>query len=365
MARRTALQQWFYGMAAVGIALVILVQGRAFLVPLAIALLLFSLMSAVPDTLAGRRIGGWRIPGWLVSVVGVLLVAAVAFVVLGALSSQINALLAAMPRYMARGEALVAGLLAWLGEDMANGALAAFRSIDVAAFVRALAGSLGGLTTTAVLVVLYIGYLFGERAHFPKKLAGLVPDPERARRIGRMFGSIAWSVRHYVMVKTTVSVATGLLVYLVMSAVGLELAGAWALLTIAFNFIPNIGSIVATILPVLAAMLQFEDWAPVLVLAGTMGSIQFAIGNVIEPILMGRALRLSSFAIILSLTFWGAVWGIVGMFLAVPIMVTVMIVCSHVPRLHPIAILLSREGAPIPVAEDAAPLSEAYPGPSR
>jgi AI-2 transport protein TqsA len=81
--------------------------------------------------------------------------------------------------------------------------------------------------------------------------------------------------------------------------------------------------------------------------------IQFSVGNLIEPHLMGRSLNLSPFVIILSLTFWGAIWGIVGMFLAVPIMVMVMIVCSHVPLLHPVAVLLSRDGAPMPVKAPA------------
>jgi predicted PurR-regulated permease PerM len=76
------------------------------------------------------------------------------------------------------------------------------------------------------------------------------------------------------------------------------------------------------------------------------GSIQFLNGNIIDPLLMGRALRLSAFGIILSLAFWGAVWGIPGMFLSVPIMVMLLVVCSHVPALRPFAILLSREGLP-------------------
>jgi len=79
-----------------------------------------------------------------------------------------------------------------------------------------------------------------------------------------------------------------------------------------------------------------------------VGVVQFVNGNVIDPMLMGRALRLSSFGIIISLAFWGAVWGIPGMFLSVPIMVALMIVCSEIPAVRPVAILLSREGLPEP-----------------
>jgi predicted PurR-regulated permease PerM len=89
----------------------------------------------------------------------------------------------------------------------------------------------------------------------------------------------------------------------------------------------------------------------VLLLFAIIGIIQFSVGNLLEPMLLGRSLHLSSFVIILSLTFWGAIWGVIGMFLAVPIMVMIMIVCSHVPMLHPVAVLLSRDGVPMPVDE--------------
>ena len=79
---------------------------------------------------------------------------------------------------------------------------------------------------------------------------------------------------------------------------------------------------------------------------GALTAVQFVVGQVIDPLLLGRALRLSSFGIIVSLAFWAAVWGIAGMFLAVPIMVAVMIVSSHVPALRPVAVILSREGLP-------------------
>lgn len=73
--------------------------------------------------------------------------------------------------------------------------------------------------------------------------------------------------------------------------------------------------------------------------------VQFLIGNILDPLLLGQTLRLSSFGIILSLAFWGAIWGIAGMFLAV-LTVAAMIICAHIPWLRPIAILLSHEGSP-------------------
>jgi predicted PurR-regulated permease PerM len=347
-----AWQQWFVGIAAVGVTLIILVEGRVFLVPLAIAVLLFSLTSAARDRIAALRIGQVEMPDWLASLIGIVFVVAAMLTVFSIIAGQIDAVLAAGPAYVARGQELVTSVAAWLGKDLAAGIVAAFEDIDLAAYVRALAGSAGYSLATAILIVLYVGFLFAERAYFTSKLANLFPEADRAERVEDIFRSITRSVHRYVLIKTVVSVLTGLLVYGVLELFGLEFAETWALLTVFLNFVPNIGSIVATAIPTLAALVQFDSWTPVVLIFTFIGLIQFSVGNLIEPGLMGRSLNLSPFVIILSLTFWGAIWGIVGMFLAVPIMVMVMITCSHVPSLHPIAVLLSRDGVPKP-EEDA------------
>jgi AI-2 transport protein TqsA len=118
----------------------------------------------------------------------------------------------------------------------------------------------------------------------------------------------------------------------------------WALLIFVLNYIPNIGSIVAVAFPALLALVQFETLGPFIILVISLTTIQLAIGSVLEPMLMGNTLNMSPLAIILGLAFWGTIWGIVGMFLSVPIMVMVMIVCAHVPSWRWMAILLSKDG---------------------
>ena len=140
---------------------------------------------------------------------------------------------------------------------------------------------------------------------------------------------------------------------------GLDLATALGILTFVLNFIPSVGSIIATVLVALVSYIQQPDPVQTAAIFVIVGMTQFTLGNVIDPMLMGRALRLSSFGIIISLAFWAAVWGIPGMFLSVPIMVSLMIVCSQVPELRPVAILLSREGLPDPEAKALGDKAEA------
>jgi AI-2 transport protein TqsA len=345
--RQISLQHWLLGFIAVGIGLYILVAGRFFLVPLAIAILLFSLISAAIARISRLRIGSFEVPEWLASIVVLVAIGLMVLMISGIISNQINTLIASAPIYWAGIQRMIEDLSGWVGGDVAAGIFAVVGEIDLVGYLRPLAGSAGYIAGTTILIILYVGFLLAERGQFAHKLGRIFANPERAGEVEMMFDSITRNVHRYILIKTLVSALTGALAFVVMRLVGLEFAETWAILTVFLNFIPNIGSIVATLILTLVAFFQFDSWGPILIVFGVIGAIQFLIGNVIEPAVMGRSLRLSSFVIILSLTFWGAIWGIVGMFLAVPIMVMIMIVCSHVPALRSVAILMSREGEPV------------------
>jgi len=338
-------QQWLLAVIAGGVILVVLVQGRFFLIPLAIAILIFSLTSAAIDFFARQRVGSFHIPQWLATIVAMLVIVAALLALFGVATTQIDSVMTVAPGYAERIQEAVAALFVWLGDDVAQSVLVAFQDINFGAYIRTMAGQAGNLLVAIVLVILYVGFLFAERPWFAAKISRLFPQPGRTANVDDILTSISRSIHHYLLVKTAVSAVTGILVYLLLLLLGMDFAETLALLSFILNFIPNIGSIVATILPALVALVHYDGWAMVLVVLVSVGGVQFLIGNIVDPMLMGRALHLSSFAIILSLTFWGAVWGIIGMFLAVPIMVMVMIVCSHVPALRPIAVLLSRDGS--------------------
>lgn len=341
-------ERWALGLVVAAIVLLLLVGARFFLIPLAMAILLFSLTGAAIDRIADIRFGSFAVPSWLASVVAFALIAAVLIVVAGFVTTQIDVLVSSIPAYVQLGEMAVARLFNLLGDEVARGVLGAFEEINIGSWLRLAAGSAGNLMTTTVLVILYVGFLFAEKPWFDAKLQRLFPPGERAREVGEVIASIRRSVHHYLLVKTGVSALTGVIVYAILWTFELNFAEALGVLTFLLNFIPTIGSVVATALPLLVALVQFETWPPVIALFACVGVVQFTLGNVLDPMLMGRTLQMSSFAIVLSLTLWGAIWGVVGMFLAVPIMVMAMIVCAHVPALRPVAILLSRDGAPLP-----------------
>lgn len=333
---------------AFAVVLFLLVQAQFIMISLAVAIILFSLMSDAIGMISRLRVGPLRIPSWAASAAALALVASVLLTLSAIVISQVNTVVALAISYSDQAQPAIAGLFGWMGDGVEQAVLNSLRTIDVGSYLRSAAGQAGSLLSAAILVILFVGFLFAERLWFSVKLAGLTEDEDKAERVGRIIGTIMRRVNRYLLVKTAVSAVTGALVYLVARAFGLELAVAIAVLTFILNYIPSVGSIVATLLVGLVAYVQTGDAGTSAAVFLACGTIQFALGNVIDPMLMGKALRLSSFGIIISLAFWGAVWGVPGMFLAVPIMVAGMIVCSEVPALRPIAVLLSREGLPEP-----------------
>lgn len=359
--RRTALsdpvriQTTALVIIAFAVVLFLLVQARFMLISLVSAIVLFSLTSDAISFIARQRIGPLHVPNWLASIVAVLLIAAGLLTLTSLVLSQVNTVLLTTLSYTERTPEAVADLFAWLGEDAEQAVFNSVSTVNLSGYLRALAGQAGSLMQASVLVILFMGFLFAERVWFSTKLVNFVGNEVQADRIGRIVGSIIRRVNRYLLVKTLVSVITGAMVWFVARLFGLELAVPLGIITFILNYIPNVGSIVATGLVALVTYVQLADPGQTLAIFLAVGTIQFVNGNVIDPMLMGRALRLSSFGIIISLAFWGAVWGIPGMFLSVPIMVAMMIVCSEIPALRPVAILLSREGLPEPETPGAAP----------
>jgi AI-2 transport protein TqsA len=176
------------------------------------------------------------------------------------------------------------------------------------------------------LIFLIMGLL--EANAFRRRLPHAL-GADAAERLLMAFHELGWKFRRYMLIRSAVSVLTGLLTWLFAVLVGLEFAVVWGILAFALNYIPFVGSILAVFPPVVFAVVQFDSWqAPLLVLTG-MVLIQFSIGNFIDPRLEGRALALSPFAVILAIFFWGIIWGVPGAFMGVPLTIALATICSH------------------------------------
>lgn len=201
------------------------------------------------------------------------------------------------------------------------------------------------------MVLVYMLFMFIEQSTFNKKIARLFPDSKRFKKINFILDSINDNMKKYMFMKTAMSAATALVSYFWLKYLGVEFAGVWAFIIFIMNYIPTFGSIVATTLPVVYVLLTAATLTTPLLVAAGLIAVQIVFGNIIEPRLTGKTLNLSTLAILINLMFWGMIWGAVGMFFSVPLLVATFIICSQFDKTRWIAVLLSADGE-IPEKEE-------------
>jgi predicted PurR-regulated permease PerM len=223
-------------------------------------------------------------------------------------------------------------------------------------YLRNISEVIFALSSKFVLTLVFLMFMLLEAPFLDSKIDRAFSG-NNAAKIKNIKTTVSYQISRYLMTLTLISFATGFCAWLALEILGVELAVGWGVLTFLLNFIPTVGSIIATIPPVLMAILQFSPgyMRPIMVLA-SLGAIQMTIGNVITPKVVGDRLDLSPVVILLSLLLWGTIWGIPGALLSVPIASIIKIVCENFPSLKPIAVMMGGgEEIPLPVTTADAP----------
>ncbi|MCU0858515.1 MAG: AI-2E family transporter [Pontiellaceae bacterium] len=207
-------------------------------------------------------------------------------------------------------------------------------------FIMSIPGSFVEFAGKLILVLIFLVFILLGKPYLDNKLRHAFPD-DRSEKLNRVTSAVAYQITRYLYIKLLISAATGFLAWLVLRLIGVDFPVTWGVLTFLFNFIPTIGSIVATIPPVLLAFIQFypDGWTALIVLAA-LTVIQQVMGNFIDPKVTGDNLNLSPVVILISLVFWGWLWGITGALLSVPIASAIKIVCENIEVLKPVSILM-------------------------
>lgn len=327
-----------FGIAA--LTVYVLVTGRHLLVPFAIGVMIWYLIDALRRSIERRL----PVRGWIALTLSIIAIIIAIALVVHLISGNIAAVSAAAPNYQANVEKLLDQAMALVGLQQVPTLHQLAEQVNVRAFISGVASAAADVAGNTGLIIIYVIFLLIEQRTFGAKLLALFPDPERQADVREVLADIHRRVQAYVAVKTLLSVFTGLVSYLVLVAVGVDLAGFWAFLIFLLNYIPTIGSLLGVAFPAVLAIIQFGTMLPFLIVAVGLGLAQFLIGNVLEPRMMGKSLNLSPLVVIISLAVWGSIWGVTGMFLCVPITVVLMIVLAEFPQTRPVAILLSADG---------------------
>jgi AI-2 transport protein TqsA len=219
--------------------------------------------------------------------------------------------------------------------------------LDPTPYLGSVAQALQGFASSAVLVLIYLGFLLASRHAFERKAIKLFHGRDERLEAMRVIAHIRDSVEKYLWIQSVTGAIIALLGGLLMMALGLENAFFWAFLIFILNFIPIVGAAVAIVLPTLFALVQFDGYAQALILLGGLFTIMFLIGNIVLPRLQGDSLNMDPLVVLMSLGFWGTIWGLPGMFLSTPLTVLSMVVLAQFEGSRWIAILLSADGNPL------------------
>ena len=334
-----------FGLAA--LILYVLATGRDLLVPLAIAIIIWYLINALATAVGRLRLGEWSPPGWLRLTASVVAVILVLVGMAELISGNLAAVTEAAPRYQVNIERLINRVAGLLGVAPPTSVVDLFQDIDVQGVILSFAATAAAVAGNAGIIFIYIAFLLLEQRAFEAKFAAILPDAERQKRVREVLAHMQSDIQTYLWIKTLMSLLTGATGYVLLILVGVDFAAFWAFVIFLLNYIPTIGSILAVVFPALLALVQFDTLGPFIAVAGGLGLLQFLIGNVLDPRLMGRSLNISPLVVILSLVLWGSVWGVAGMFLCVPITVILMIIAAQLPQTRWIAIALSGDGHPL------------------
>jgi AI-2 transport protein TqsA len=340
---------WIIATVAIGM---VLAQGAHILAPFALAIFIWLVMEGFARAI---RRPFPHLPDWIAHFVAMAVAAISIVIFIAVLRGAILEFAGKSDLYEARINELIAQVYAMLGLSDTPPKLSALLYSDATVrFVEPALSSVQGLAGDMVLIMIYVAFLYVTANPFSRKLDRVFTRPldrERARLIG---ADVRRTMEQYLWVQTALSIITTALTYVTLLAVGLDNALFWAFVIFVLNYIPTIGSIIATALPALFAIAQpaWPGFMPddpflcALIVFLGISVWQFLIGNFVSPRMTSNSLNLSALVVLLSLAVWGALWGLPGMFLSAPLTVLIMIVLAQLPGARWIAVLMSADGNP-------------------
>jgi AI-2 transport protein TqsA len=335
----------FFAFFAAVFLIFVLKELRQIFIPFFIALFFYFMLND-----AVHKLAEWKIPKPLV-MIGLLLVIFICLFLLGLMIfTGASSFIDNFPAYSEKITRLVKGVLASLKlplldvkQYIAN--IDWEKTFDPGQITALVSGTMGNFTNfigNMLLVLLLLMFMLGEKVPMVTRIARAV-SKERGEELQRIMAAIDARVQHYLFIKTLMSLVTAALAAMILLVGRVDFVIFSALLIFFLNYIPTIGSLVGTAFPVLIAFLKYGFCPRLVLITLALMVMGFVMGNIVEPQVMGKNLDLSPIVIVLSLIFWGWLWGVVGMFLAVPVTSALKIIFENIPALKPLAAAMSGE----------------------
>ncbi len=326
------------GIVLLFMAVWVLIIGRTIILPLLLAVFLSFILDPIVCFLTRIKVP-LGIAVMLTLLFAVVILYLLGLVVYANVQSFVEQFPLYQERLLSSVHAITQKLELWLGGPLKIKIwneidwLDTFQRYSIAEGLLSSVGTFLTFLAKMLIVIVFIAYLLTGKRNVNQKIRTAFKKKE-SDRIILIIENVTGQVQTYLGAKTISSFITGAVSIIIFYLFGLDFAIFWGFIIFLFNFIPTIGAVVASLLPVLFSLLQIGSLSTAVWLSLSLALLHFATGNILEPKIMGRSLNLSPMIVILSLIFWGYIWGITGMILAVPIMATITIVFENFSSLR-------------------------------
>jgi len=329
------------------ISVVGLVYFEGVIKPIIVAIFFWFIIKELRHLLGRLRINGKTLlPGFWSGLSALFVIALVIFGIFELLSVNAQLISEQAPEYRQKLDELITELSGMINNpQLIEYVREGISEIKFAGMVGELLNSVSSWAGSFVVVVVYVIFMLLEESHMPAKLKALFPEKGKdLDAFNEIMNKVDKAVRAYLSSMVAVSFLTGLLSYFALIILRVDFPVLWAFLVFILNFIPYIGPFISSTLPALLATLQYGELIWFVYTFGVLEVIQFLLGSIVQPRVMGKSMNISALTVLIALAFWGSIWGVGGMILAVPIASFILIIFYQFKGTRPIAILLSENG---------------------
>lgn len=320
----------------------ILVYGKDILIPFVLALFLWFIVKEIRMAMQKVKVIRDYLPPWFLNVFATTILFLVGSFLVQILTNNINIISANIPKYEANIHHVQSLIEEMTGLDLMARAKEFSGGINFSDILSSLVNSLSSIVSNLVLILIYFLFLLLEESGFGKKIAAIAKGKNDQTQ--QLLSKIDHSIGSYITLKTVVSLVTGVVSFIALLFFKVDAPVFWAFIIFLLNYIPTVGSLIATIFPSTFFLIQTGEVMPAVYVLVVITVIQLLVGNLLEPLLMGDRLNVSALVVLIALAVWGTIWGIPGMVLSVPLTVIMIILFSEFETTKPIAILLSDKG---------------------
>ncbi|MEJ2594831.1 MAG: AI-2E family transporter [bacterium] len=344
--QRLTLQGIFYALGSLTIAILGLIYFDGIIKPFFIAIILWYVIKEIKNLIGKISVRGKRLPGWWRGFFAMIFIFLFGFGIFELISINVVQMNKLAPEYREKLDNLVQQVGSYINDpQIIQYARQTLTDLDFAGLITAFVNSLSSAVADFTVVFVYVIFLLLEETSFTKKVQKLFPGKGRKLyEFDQIIKKIDKAAGSYVNQMVVISLITAVISYVALLIMGVDFPILWAFLIFILNFIPYIGPFISSLLPAVLAVFQFGDLLYFVYVFAVLEVIQIILGNFVQPKMMGKSLNISALTVLLTLAFWGSIWGVVGMILSVPVTAILIIIMWQIPNTKWLAILLSENG---------------------